>query len=331
MSNIDYAAIEVSRKTLTVKAKRNGRTLKTREFSNTARGHKAICRHLGREGREMRVVLEATGIYSLDLAIALACHDWIEVMVVNPTVSYNFRNAMFKRSKNDVLDVGVLLEFAERMEFKPFVPPTEAAYTLRSVTREIQAIRKQRTMAKNRLHAAENTRTSSPATIKILKKMIEDFTDAIKELTNEALALIASDPVLKNKSELLRSIPGVGESGSVQLVGELAMIPEFLSPRQLTAIAGLDPVEHQSGTSVYKRKGISKRGNKRLRVILFMAALTSVRVDENIKAFYQKLINRGKKKIQALVAVMRKLLHCICGMIRHNQPFDSSKFYCQAH
>ena len=327
MSNVDYGAIEVSMKTLTVLAKRKGRTLKVREFSNTTRGHKAVCRHLRREGREMRAVMEATGVYSLDLAITLAGHDGIEVMVVNPRVSYNFHHAMFKRSKNDILDAGVLLEFAERMEFKPFIPPPETAYTLRSITREIQSIKKQRTMARNRLHAAENTRTSSPATVRVLNKLIEDFTNAIHELTVEALSLIASDPVLKHKSELFRSIPGVGEAGSVQLVGELAMIPEFLSPRQLTAIAGLDPVVLRSGSSVNKKKGISKRGNKRLRVILFMVALTSVRCDENVRAFYEQLVNRGKKKLQAIVAVMRKLLHCICGMMRHNQTFDSSKFY----
>jgi transposase len=331
MSNTDYGAIEVSMKTLTVKAKRNGRVLKVREFSNTARGHKAICQHLGREGREMQVVMEATGVYSLDIAIALARHDGIKVMVVNPTVSYNFHHAMFKRSKNDILDVSVLLEFAERMEFKPFIPPPEAASALRSITREIQSIKKQRAMAKNRLHAAESTRTSSPATMKVLNKLIDDFTNAIEVLSAEALVIIASDPVLKNKSELFRSIPGVGDSGAVQLVGELAMIPEFLSPRQLTAMAGLDPVELKSGISVNKRKGISKRGNKRLRVILYMAALTSVRCDDNIRAFYEKLISRGKKKIQALVAVMRKLLHCICGMVLHNQPFDSSRFYCPAN
>ena len=327
MSNIDYAGIEVSKDKLLVAVKRKGRRLREKEFSNTQRGHKAIIRHLYSQGRVTRAVMEATGIYSLDLAIALSSKDGIEAMVVNPQVSKDFHRAMFVRSKNDKLDVGVLLEFAQRMEFRQFTPPSETALALRSITREIHAAKRDRAILKNRLHAAESTVTTPKIIIRTLKKTIRDQTKRIEKLTRAAMELVAVDACLERKFELLQTVPGIAEDGAMMIIGELSTVPEFLTPRQLAAFAGLDPVEHKSGTSVNRKKGISKRGNKRLRCALFMAALTAVRNDENVKRFHNTLIARGKKPIQALVAVMRKLLHSIWGMFLNNTTFESSKFY----
>ncbi|MCK4627345.1 MAG: IS110 family transposase, partial [Phycisphaerae bacterium] len=253
--------------------------------------------------------------------------ECVEVMVVNPQVSKDFHRAMFVRSKNDKIDVGVLLEFAERMEFREFSPPSETARALRSITREMHAVKRDRAMAKNRLHAAESTMTTPKIVIRTLKKTIRDHTGVIEKLTRAAMDLIAVDACLERKFELLKTVPGVAESGAMMIIGELSTVPDFLAPRQLAAFAGLDPVEHKSGTSVNRKKGISKRGNKRLRCALYMAALTAVRIDDNVKTFFDTLIARGKKPIQALVAVMRKLLHSIWGMFLNNTPFESSKFY----
>lgn len=327
MSNIDYAGIEVSKDKLLVAVKRKGRRLKEREFSNTQRGHKAIINHLYRQGRVIRAVMEATGIYSLDLAIVLSSKDGIEAMVVNPQVSKDFHRAMFARSKNDKIDVGVLLEFAQRMEFREFSPPSETALTLRSITREIHASKRDRARVKNRLHAAGSTVTTPKVLIRTLKKTIRDQTKAIEKLTRVAMDLIAADVCLEQKFELLQSVPGIAEDGAVMIIGELSSIPEFLTPRQLAAFAGLDPVEHKSGTSVNRKKGISKRGNKRLRCALYMAALTAVRTDDNVKIFSDTLKARGLKPIQAQIAIMRKLLHSIWGMFLNNTPFETSKFY----
>ena len=90
---------------------------------------------------------------------------------------------------------------------------------------------------------------------------------------------------------------------------------------------GLDPRQHQSGTSVHKPARISKTGNAHLRRALFLPAMVASRWEPNVKAFYEKLIAKGKTKMQALVAVMRKLLHAIYGMLRHDRDFDGEKFF----
>jgi transposase len=100
-----------------------------------------------------------------------------------------------------------------------------------------------------------------------------------------------------------------------------------MTARQWVAHAGLDPRHYESGTSVHKRSRISRAGNRRLRWALYMPALVAARQEPRIKAFYEKLIQAGKKPMQALVAVMRKLLHAIHGMFTHDEQFRGEKFY----
>ncbi len=100
--------------------------------------------------------------------------------------------------------------------------------------------------------------------------------------------------------------------------------------RQWVAYAGLDPRHHTSGSSVEKKPRISKAGNQHLRRALYMPALVAIVHEPHLCAFYQHLLARGKCKMQALVAVMRKLLHAIFGMFKHHQAFDGSKVYTPA-
>jgi transposase len=111
-------------------------------------------------------------------------------------------------------------------------------------------------------------------------------------------------------------------------MGELLVLPEDMTARQWVAMAGLDPRQHQSGSSVNKKSRISKAGNRYLRMALYMPSLSATRHDLHIKGYYRHLIeDNGLKKIQAICAVMRKLLHAIHGMLRTQSPFDNSRFY----
>ena len=125
----------------------------------------------------------------------------------------------------------------------------------------------------------------------------------------------------------LTSIKGIADAAGIQLLAELGTLPQDMTTRQWVAHAGLDPRPHQSGTSVYKPARISKTGNAHLRRALFLPAMVGSRWEPNVKAFYDKLLAKGKTKMQALVAVMRKLLHAIHGMLRHDQDFDGEKFF----
>ena len=123
------------------------------------------------------------------------------------------------------------------------------------------------------------------------------------------------------------SIKGIADAAGIQLLAKLGTLPQDMSTRQWVAHAGLDPRQHQSGTSVSRPARISRTGNAHLRRALFLPAMVASRWEPNVKAFYEKLLVKGKSKMQALVAVMRKLLHAIHGMLHHDQDFNGEKFF----
>ena len=121
--------------------------------------------------------------------------------------------------------------------------------------------------------------------------------------------------------------PGIATAAGIQLLAELAVLPSDMDVRQWVAHAGMDPRQIQSGTSINRPARISRRGNAHLRRALFLPALVAVQHEPHVQAFYEKLLARGKTKMQANVAVMRKLLHSIHGMLKHDRDFDGEKFY----
>jgi transposase len=149
-------------------------------------------------------------------------------------------------------------------------------------------------------------------------------------MTAEAVALIAAHAELQAAFDRLISVRGIATTSAVQLLPELLVLPDNMTVRQWVAHAGLDPRAHQSGSSVDKPARISKVGNAHIRRALFMPALVAVRHDAHVKAFFDKLVGRGKTPLQAYVAVMRKLLHAIYGMFKTHTDFVPEKFYAAA-
>jgi transposase len=110
-------------------------------------------------------------------------------------------------------------------------------------------------------------------------------------------------------------------------MGELLLLPPGLSHREWVKFAGLDPRSFDSGKSVHKKTRISKAGNAHIRSALYMPALSAKQHDPHVKAYFQHLVDNGKKPLQAVCAIMRKLLHAIHGMLKHNKPYDNTRFY----
>jgi transposase len=149
-------------------------------------------------------------------------------------------------------------------------------------------------------------------------------------LRREALRLIADDPELDRRFRLMLTTTGIAETSALQILGELAVLPDMLDARQWVAFSGLDPRLFKSGKSVEKRPRISRSGSRHLRRALYMPALVALRRDPYLRGFYQNLLARGKARLQAVVAVMRKLLHALFAMFRANQPYDGSRL-CAPH
>jgi transposase len=271
------------------------------------------------------VALEATGAYHLQLAVALV--KWgVEVMVVNPRVAKDFARALSNRSKTDAVDARALLEYVQRMKFRPWQVPGAAVMELRELGRRLTQLIQTATDEKNRLHAAKVAGTSRTVRAD-LDRHIRALGQQIKRIEQAALKVIRGDADLAEQFALLKAAPGIGARSAILLLTELAVLDRTMTTRQIVAHAGLDPRVYESGSSVQKTVRISKVGNSRIRAVLYMNALTVIRNDRGARLFYARLVVRGKKKMQALVAVMRKLLHGIWIVLQRRVAFDSSVLF----
>jgi transposase len=324
------AGIDVGAAELVVAGLRDGARLPLAHFDNDPSGHKQLIRWLTKGGRNAQVGLEATGVYSLDLAIALHRAPRVAVMVVNPRAVHNFAKASLQRGKTDAMDATVILEFTTRMPFVAWQPPPPESLELRTMARRINALTKMLSQERNRLHAAAYSAEGSLVVRRDIEVTIRHFERRIALLSGQAEALIPQHRHLREAFEHLVSVRGIATASATQILAELGVLPSDMTVRQWVAHAGLDPRPFNSGTSVHKPARVSKAGNKYLRAALYMPALVAIQHEPNVRAFYEKLVAGSKKPMQANVAVMRKLLHSIYGMLRTHQDFDGEKFFAMA-
>lgn len=317
--------IDVSKEWLDVSAQGQAHGQAGR-FANTPAGHRQLVKWVRQWGGSVRIVLEATGLYSLDVALALHMAGYA-VMVVNPRAAHDFARALLQRTSTDAVAAATLREFAARMPFVPWQPPAPEIRELRALARRVAAVVADRAAEKNRLQALRATQDTPAVVVRDVAGNIRALSRRVIHLLRAAQSVIAAHPSLQRPYEQLRSIKGVGPASAVQLLGELLVLPADMSAKQWAAHAGLDPRWQQSGSSVQTVARISKQGNAHLRAALFMPALVARRWQANVAAFGDQLAARHKKPLQVLVAIMRKLLHAIHGMFRTNTTFQGEKFF----
>jgi transposase len=324
-SGVVFVGIDVSARELAVALQAGDQLEPVRTFANTAAGHQQLRRYLHRDQQAVRVCVEASGNYSLDLCLALHADDGIQLSVINPRLARRFAESLGTRSKTDPVDARVLCLYAERMPPVPWQPPSPASLRLRSVTRAVEAFTRMLAQEKARQHAAEASAALPRLVVNELKRHQRYLEQRIQRLRREAVRIIGTDSDLARRFRLLQTTPGVAEASALQLLGELAVLPGTLDARQWVAHSGLDPRQYRSGTSVERTPRLSKLGNRRLRRALYMPALVAVQHDPYPRSFYQRLCANGKAPLQALAAVMRKLLHAFHAMLSLDQPYDGAR------
>jgi transposase len=316
--------IDVSAKSLAVSVLRSPQQAlgKAETVENTAIGHRQLIQSLQHRS-VTRVVCEATGVYHLELAFALK-RAGIALMVANPRQVKAFIEARLRHSQTDPVDAYELAQFAWRMDFVPWQPPSPAAFALHRIARSLHGYVEQATATKNRLHAESLIPDTPKVILQALRQELRSLERLQDRLDKSALELIEGELELKRGYDLLCSVPGIAHTSAVRILGELVVLPPRLSAKAWVKLAGLDPTRKQSGTSVLGKAHISKRGNAKLRGALFMPALSARRHDPGLRAFAERLLANGKSKLQVILAVARKLLHGIHAMLRLDQPWNSA-------
>lgn len=320
-----FGGIDVGAEELVLVIRRDGVSDKARTFTNNSADHARLVKKL-LSLEEVTVCLEATGVYHFDLSVAI--HDaGIKLMVINPKASHNFSKALMKNSKSDAIDADTLAIYAERMDFVAWIRPSKEKIATRSLSRRINTLTRQKAASKNHLHALKASGENSDAVLADAHLAISQLEQRIDNLTKSALIMIEKYHEINQIFNLLLTVTGIAATSGIALIGEILLLPPGLTPKQWVKSAGLDPRIFESGKSVHKQARLAKAGNGRLRAALYMPALSAKRHDPNIKAYAQHLTDKGKKPLQVICAVMRKMLHAIHGMLKNNQPFDGSRFY----
>jgi len=233
------------------------------------------------------------------------------------------------RAKTDRVDALGILDYLRRMPFAAWTPPAADVLALQQITRRLTQLKGEMTREQNRLHAVEQIPAPAKVIARDLRLNIAHLQRRILALEKEALAVAQSSVLLAKPLALLTTVPGIAHKSGLRVLGELLVLPKGLKAPQWVAHAGLDPRPFESGASVHKPRRLSKTGNAHLRAALFLPALVAIRHSPQVNACYQALLSRGKKPKQAVIAIMRKLLHAIWGILHHQQPFNPSLFYQQ--
>lgn len=266
---------------------------------------------------ELHAILEGTGVYHEQAALALA-EAGVTVSIVNPAQVKDFGRSLGVRTKTDGVDSLVLARYGALLNPRPWTP----ARVLQALLSRREAIAQDLQRERNRLEKADATETPPLIRQSILDSIVFQEKQLAK-LQQDIDDHINKHPNLKADRELLVSIPAVGPQVSNHL---LAVIHnhQFQSAEQLAAYLGLVPIERQSGTSILGRPRLSKAGPPRVRAVLYMASIVGTQHNPHIKALYQRLQERGKTKMSALGAAMRKLVHLCFGVLKTRQPYQAN-------
>jgi transposase len=302
-----YVGIDVSKDTLDVASHAHN---KQWQFSNDASGIQHLVDTLKKLAPEL-VVVEATGGYENGAAFTLQ-KAGIRCAVVNPREVRDFAKATKKLAKTDTIDARVLAHFAAAIKPDPRPLPDDAAQEQDALLTRRRQLTEMLTAEKNRLHLAQ------PPVRKSIQNLIAVLEKELQKIDSDLQGRIKQNPIQRENDNLLQSVPGVGPHVSSTLLIEL---PELgtLNRKQIAALVGVAPLNHDSGSRRGKRG--TWGGRPQVRSALYMSALVASKHNPLINQFYSRLCETGKAKKVALVACMRKLLTILNSMLKHRLPW----------
>jgi transposase len=285
-------------------------------FDNAGRGIMALCKKLQRCGVE-RVVMEATG--GLEYPAARALSDaGLQVARVQPGRVRGYRSFLGKRAKTDALDAELIARFALAMPEDDIRPiPSLQAEAIRSLSARRRQLVELLVQEKTRLKM-----TRDRFVLQSLRTVIAGLTEERTRVEAALATAITEDDAIRHRSERLRTIPGFGPVVTSVLITDL---PELgsLNRHQAASLAGLAPHPQRSGTSV--RGDHIGGGRACVRSAVYMAAVSAIRCDPTFKAFYRRLVDAGKPRKVAIIAVARKLIVLANSIVKTDTPWHPNE------
>lgn len=263
------------------------------------------------------IVLEPTGGYEHGVYSALVGAGF-KVSREHAYKIHHHAKAMGKLAKTDTIDASVISHYAKCYSEQIRINNTTIEQLLLSdlVGRRSQLVKLQ-TAEKNRLEK----KGYSVEIQKSLKRMLKILDKEIHNITRQIKDLIDKDTELRQKQEMMETVVGVGDKVSTVI---LAKLPELgkINRKKIAALVGVAPYKRESGK--YRGQQVTMGGRFEVRSALFMGTLSAIRHDNRFKSYYEKLVNKGKKKKVAIVACMHKMLRILNTMLAKGECYRSA-------
>jgi transposase len=293
---------------------------KSKVVPNSGAGFKQLLEWLSKhDAPNPHVVMEPTGVYHEAAALALT-DAGLKLSLVNPAQLRKFAQGLAVKTKTDKADSVVLARFGATQHPPAWQPPSASVRALKALLTRRDAVADDLQRERNRQEADELSETPEAVSESIEQSIafLEAELQRLQKMINEH---IDNDPDLRGKKDLLETIPGVGPRVSDHMTALLAG-RTFERAEQLAAYLGLVPLQWESGSSVHGRPRMSKAGPAHLRKLLYMPAVVAGQYNPHIKALKERLLAKGKSKMAAIGAAMRKLAHLCFGVVKSGKPYD---------
>ena len=288
------------------------------QFKNTESGFKKFQKILSKDSL---VVMEATGYYHYRFAQFLY-HQGFVVSVVNPLSIKRFIQMKLAKVKTDKSDAKAICNYGLSQEVPLYNALTEVQSECLQLFRLLDSYLKKRTMTKNKLHGEDVLGIPSKHVYRSLKRNRKHLDTEIESIETKLLSLVKQDQ--QAQLTLLKSIPGLGVKTALFLIVITDGFTKFETAAQLCSYVGITPTIRQSGSSVRGRSRISKVGNKKLRNLLFLCSFSACKHNKSCREIYERIVNKGKSKKLALIAVANKLLKQAFAIAKSGNPYDET-------
>jgi len=288
------------------------------QLNNDVSGFKQLLKSLPKTAL---VVMEATGYYHYRLAQFLH-KNGVLVSVVNPLSVKRFIQMKLAKVKTDKSDAKAICEYGQLNAVPLYTALTDVQAECLQLFRLLDNYLKKRTQTKNKKHGEDTLGIPSKYVYQSLKRDLKHLNKEIAGIEARLLELVKQDQ--QHQLTLLKSIPGMGIKTALFLIVVTDGFRKFENAGQLCSYVGITPTIRESGSSVRGRSRISKVGNKKLRNLLFLCAFSACKHNKACRELYERIVNKGKSKKLALIAVSNKLLKQAFAIAKSGLPYDEN-------
>jgi transposase len=312
--NTEIFGIDISKDVFDVYSSKSGH----QRFNNDEKGFKSFQKIVR---KDVLVVMEATGYYHYRLAQFLF-KKHITVSVVNPLSVKRFIQMKLAKVKTDKSDAKAICEYAKVNQVPLYNALTDVQAECLQLFRLLDNYLKKRTATKNKLHGEQTLGVPSKFVYQSLKRDLKHLDKEINALEQRLLQLVKQEQ--QQQLTLLKGIPGLGTKTALFLIVITDGFEKFETSNQLCSFVGITPTIRQSGSSVRGKSRISKVGNQKLRNLLFLCAFSACKYNKACREIYERIVNKGKSKKLALIAVANKLLKQAFAIAKSGLPYDEN-------